>query len=171
MKKRTQGFTLIELLVVVLIIGILASVALPQYQKAVEKSRLSEVQTNVRTIRNIFELYRLQNGGYPPTGINLQDMSAETGVELNGGNWNLFNGEGATMAYFTDNFRYAAGCALGCGIQIDRLPAQSDHSYALQVNYNVQGQETGRTCYTYTTSLGRSICKSLEAEGYEYRDK
>jgi prepilin-type N-terminal cleavage/methylation domain-containing protein len=61
--KTTRGFTLLELLMVVIIIAILASIALPQYIKASERSRSAEAIQTLGAIRSSQVRYRAQNSG------------------------------------------------------------------------------------------------------------
>ena len=66
-KMKNKGFTLIELLVVVLIIGILATIAVPQYQLAIEKSRATEALTAVKSLKQAVDVYRLATGESSPS--------------------------------------------------------------------------------------------------------
>ena len=90
MKINNKAFTLVELLVVVLIIGILAAIALPQYQIAIAKSRLSTLKEVVGNIKNAQEIFYLQHGNYT-TELNELDISLPGYLGKDDNGWYVFH--------------------------------------------------------------------------------
>ncbi len=152
---NNSGFTLIELLVVVLIIGILAAVALPQYQKAVEKARVSEALVTLDALGKCISLYVLENGvPQPDETVELSDMncSIEVGIEDDG--W-----------IKTSYYQYDSGC-IGSNCYIE---AEPQHAYDYVLTYYPL-RDIQNICWTNKKTIGQAVCKSLEAQGWEYND-
>lgn len=68
-QRPRKGFTLVEVLIVVVILGILAATAIPQFSSANHDSQESALRQNLQTLRSQIELYKFQHGGaYPGSG-------------------------------------------------------------------------------------------------------
>ena len=78
-QKKQQGFTLIELMIVVAVIGVLAAIAIPQYQNYVAKSELGAGLATITSVRTNVEDYMVTNGSFPD-GSTSGQTEAELGV-------------------------------------------------------------------------------------------
>ncbi len=141
-KNTRRGFTLIELLVVVLIIGILAAVAVPQYQKAVEKSRLTETLIQLNAMQKDIDLYLLEHG-FPEEYTKLQGQGTiEETIPVS---YKQCSSNGCDIELASSNLMLNAclGDSGPCGALTDTTTTK-----------------WGYLC-AYKNNLGKSLCESL----------
>ncbi len=166
----TGGFTLIELLVVVLIIGILAAVALPQYKVAVEKSRSAEALTTLSSLSKAVGVYVMANGFSKAdlmgqvSGDGWENATESLDIEMNK------SIDCTTDDYcHSKNFRYDASCISDYCTVFAYRQENGEKSkplqYTLQFRLYANSGQWQRDCYGYT-DLGQNICNALKGQGF-----
>lgn len=148
-----KGFTLIELLVVVLIIGILSSVALPQYQTVVEKARAAEAQTTMKYVWDAMKMRQMECG----TSDCIRDDLSQW-LELTSGTWT------SEINYETKYFVYDFDWQIIAGNK------RGDYEFGWGGEAESVLNQENKFCTAFT-GLGYKICKSLETSGYETDDR
>ncbi len=141
------GFTLIELLVVVLIIGILAAVALPQYQKAVEKARAAEALTTISTLQKAVDVFTLSDSEY--NGGDLLS-SGQLDVELPSSQYFSYDADSTCITAL--RIEKEDGVAL-----YELMSVKSDNQWRTVCQYH----------YAHTSNRGKKLCESLQSFGIE----
>ena len=155
-----KGFTLIELLVVVLIIGILSSVALPQYTKAVEKSRAAEMLSFVASAKKAVALWILQNGDVPSARTELLkegllDIEASSSLDCEGSVAGTCGSKNYSYSIFCETKR--------CEIQFYRNNGDTNDYYKGYVSTS-DGSNWEGYC-GYESALGKPVCDMFATMG------
>lgn len=83
-----KGFTLIEIMVVVVILGILGALVVPNILGRTGEARVAATKSDIRSIANALDLYKLDNHNYPSTDQGLEALSSKPSGYPEAKNWN-----------------------------------------------------------------------------------
>jgi general secretion pathway protein G len=85
--QHSQGFTLIELMVVLVIIGVLASLIIPNVLERADEARTTAAKTDIGNLSQALKLYKLDNQNYPSSEQGLQALATKPTLGLAPPNW------------------------------------------------------------------------------------
>ncbi len=88
-RKSERGFTLIEIMVVIVIIGILATLVIPNVMGRPDEARIVSAPHDVSTLVQALKLYKLDNGRYPTTEQGLNALATKPVAEPIPRNWKI----------------------------------------------------------------------------------
>ena len=115
-----KGFTLMELMICIVVIGLLASFGIPNYQKSVRKGYERNAILNLKTIHGANEIYRARIGQYAPgIALDLAGINSALSIDIIDGNMAYFYERIDDFTYFTDA---AWGGANAFTVSIDQTP-------------------------------------------------
>lgn len=86
-QHKQTGFTLLEILVVVVILGILASLVLPNFLGRTDQARTIAAKHDIQSLIGVLKLYKLDNGDYPTTSQGLQALVSKPDSDPRPRNW------------------------------------------------------------------------------------
>ncbi|WP_067583400.1 type II secretion system major pseudopilin GspG [Endozoicomonas ascidiicola] len=86
--SRSRGFTLIEIMVVVVILGVLAAMVAPKILSRPDQAKVTVAQSDIETLSQALELYRLDNGIYPTTDQGLEALVHKPSYGPEARRWN-----------------------------------------------------------------------------------
>jgi general secretion pathway protein G len=79
--KSTRGFTLLEVMVVIVILGILASMVVPNLMGSQERANMQKAISDINALETSLSMYKMDNYKYPSTEQGLEALVAETDIE------------------------------------------------------------------------------------------
>ena len=123
---QKKGFTIIELLIVVIIIGVLATIAVPQFTKAVEKTKMGKAKNQLGLLYKAAQMYRAEqsSGEYTGLTVTIANDYVEQGLDLatlrdKQGDWTYAVAVGTNTMNITAD-RYGSGAYSNCVLTISQ---------------------------------------------------
>lgn len=165
---KNRAFSVFELVMAMLIISTLMAIAVPQYEKAIERTRATEALSLTYALHEAMNTWVDENDGYPTTNTKFLGDSPDARLSIDVPT----TVRNAKISYNgvaqTNYFRYNAYCGVNfCDVMADRITPDGTQQYRMFTRTYKEGTIDHKSCTVYNNSrIGEGICAWLRKDGW-----